>query len=177
MWGGCRGELIRPSMKASSLDGKFQFEMMPVRSFNATDDQQLQQILQAGAQGGGCQINRAFSAEQYVDGFARRDLGARSASVRTDEGRLPVMRQLDEQANGVMRQYGQSGQQQATMAYGDLTWPDGTEGILHATVTSVTTRQPNYATGGSTTMSSTMASAVLMRLPAGRPGGRRARGC
>ena len=170
-WGsvqGCRGELVRPAMKASSADGSVRMEMFPAQSFSSTDDPMMLQALQAGAQSGGCKVNRPFSSEQFVEGFARRDLGARVTNVRPDEGRRPMMQRLDDQSNATARQYGQNSQQRTTLSFGDLTFPDGTEGLLHAVVVNVTQRQPNYVGGGSTTFSSTMATAVLIRFPAGR---------
>ncbi len=166
--GGCRGEFIQSTLKATSPDGAMQFEMLPVRSFSWTDDRGLLQLMQAGAQGGGCQVNQPFSAEQYVDGFARKDLRARASNIKVDEVRRPMFSALDQTVNNASRQAGTASQQETVPATGDITFADGTEGILQVTVTNSSLRQPNYVGGGATTMTTTMTFAILMRFPAGR---------
>ncbi|MEP7363183.1 MAG: hypothetical protein ABI972_08005 [Acidobacteriota bacterium] len=162
--GGCRGELIANPVKATSPDGAFQFQAFPGRSFQSTDDQFLMQTMQAGAQAGGCQVNRPFNAQQYVEGFARRDLQAQVANVRIDEANMAPLRQVDQQFNS----NGGSSQRESTRALGDVTFPDGAEGILQGVVVNLITRQPNYMGGGATTTTGTIASSYLMRCPAGR---------
>ena len=162
--GGCRGELVADHVKATSPDGAFQFQAFPVRSFQSADDQMLMQSMQAGAQAGGCQINRPFNAQQYVEGFARRDLQAQVANVRPDEAGMAMLRQIDQQMNSG----GGNTQRETTRALGDVSFPDGTEGILQGMVVNMFTRQPNYIGGGVTTMTSTIAIPYLMRCPAGR---------
>ncbi len=166
--GGCRGEFIQSTMKASSPDGAMQFEILPVRSFNWTDDRMLLQTMMAGAQAGGCQINQPFSAEQFVDGFSRKDLRAKASNIRVDEARRPGMQAMDEQYNQVARQNGGGDSMHTVPAQGDVTFADGTEGILSVVVINTTMRKPNYVGGGATTMTSTMAISFLMRFPAGR---------
>jgi len=41
------------------------------------------------------------------------------------------------------------------MAFGELTWPDGNEGILHVGVTNMLMRKPDAFSGQVTTMSTT----------------------
>ncbi len=162
--GGCRGEYIVDHVKATSPDGAYQFQAFPVRSFQSTDDQMLLQTMQAGAQAGGCQINRPFNAQQYVEGFARRDLQAQVSNVRVDEAKMAMARQIDQQLNAS----GGNTQRETTRALGDVTFPDGSEGILQGMAINMIMRQPNYMGGGTTTMTSTIALAYLMRCPAGR---------
>lgn len=166
--GGCRGEFIQSTFKASSPDAGMQFEMLPVRSFNWTDDRMLLQTMMAGAQGGGCQVNQPFSAEQFVDGFARKDLRARASNIRVDEAQRPKLQVLDQQFNEVARQSGQGDSMQTVPASGDITFADGTEGILSVVVINTSMRRPNYVGGGAATMTTTMAISWLMRFPAGR---------
>jgi len=166
--GGCRAEFIRSQVKATSPDGKFQFEAPLSRAFQWTDDPMMRQTLQAGAQAGGCQLNQPFNAQQYIEGYARQDLGAQAANVRLDENRMQMARMLDEQANSISRQGGGQSSQETTVAVGELRWPDGGEGIMIATVTNMMLRSPNYMGGGATTMSSTAATPFVMRCPAGR---------
>lgn len=74
--GECRGEMVSMTVKASSPDGKVSFESFPARSFSWADDQMMMQAMMAGAQAGGCAVNQPFSAEQYLEGYAKQDLGA-----------------------------------------------------------------------------------------------------
>ncbi|MBN8729236.1 MAG: hypothetical protein J0L64_01755 [Acidobacteria bacterium] len=166
--GGCRGEFTRSQVKATSPDGKFQFEAPLSRAFQWADDPMMRQSLQAGAQAGGCQLNQPFNAQQFIEGYARQDLRAEASNVRLDENRMQLARVLDQQANSISRQSGGQSSQETTMALGDLRWPDGSEGIMVATVTNMILRSPNYMGGGATTMSSTSATPFLMRCPAGR---------
>lgn len=160
----CRGEIVGTHVKAASPDGQIQFETMPVRSFAWADDPMMLQAMQAGARQGGCQLNRPFTAAQYIEGFAQRDLGARASDIRADESYADFIRQLDQQANALARQYGTGMEQQTTFSFGRLTWPDGREGILHVGVTNMVTRKPNLLGGGSTSFSSTIVvHCVLMR--------------
>lgn len=168
-WQGCRGDMVSNYIKASSPDGSIRLEVMPSRSFAWSSDQQMLQLMQAGVQQGGCGINQPFDAKRYIEGFARKDLGATASGIREDESRLPRMRELDRQANEVARQYGNDTEQSTTMAFGKLTWPDGSEGIIHAGVMNGVMRKQDYLSGGFTTMTTTgVFHCVLIRYPAGR---------
>ena len=166
--GGCRGELTQSTFKGSSSDGAMQFEALPVRSFGWSDDRMLVQSMMAGAQAGGCAVNQPFSAEQYVDGFARKDLRARASNIRVDEAQQPRLQVIDQQFNQVARQSGGGDQMNTVPAVGDVTFADGSEGILSVIVINTVMRKPNYFGGGSTTITSTMAITCLMRFPASR---------
>jgi hypothetical protein len=166
--GGCRADFIRSQVKATSPDGKFQFEAPLSRAFQWTDDAMMRQTYQAGAQAGGCRVNPPFNAQQFIEGFARQDLNAQASNVRLDENRMQLARVLDEQANSVSRQNGGLSHQETTMAAGDLRFADGSEGLIVATVLNMVLRNQNYMSGGFTTMSTTVASPFFMRCPAGR---------
>ena len=170
-WGaiqGCRGEFVRNHVKATSPDGAWQFETPMMRSFSWTSDAMLLQTMQAGAQAGGCAINRPFTAQQYIEGFARQELKALAANIRLDEGRLAVFRTLDEQANNIARQYGNQSRQESSVAQGELSFPDGSEGILLATVVNAVMNKPDFLNGGATQITTTAAMPFVMRCPAGR---------
>jgi len=165
----CRGEIVGTHVKAASPDGQIQFESMPVRSFVWADDPMMRQAMQAGARQGGCQLNGTFTAAQYIEGYAQRDLGARASDIRADESHAEFAQQLDRQANAVARQYGTGTEQQTTFSFGQLKWPDGREGILHVGVTNMITRKPNMIGGGSSSFSSTtVLHCVLMRFAPSR---------
>ena len=166
----CRGEIVSTHVKAASRDGQIQFEAMPVRSFVWADDPMMRQAMQAGARQGGCQLNGTFTAAQYIEGYAQRDLGARASDIRADESHAEFAQQIDQQANAISRQYGTGTEQQTTFSFGQLKWPDGREGILHVGVTNMVTRKPNFIGGSSTSFSNTtVLHCVLMRfVPARR---------
>jgi len=170
-WGnvqGCRGEMVRNYVKATSPDGAWQFEMPRMRSFSWTSDGMLLQSMQAGAQAGGCAVSRPFTAEQYVEGFARQELKAQAANVRLDEARTARMRPFDEQANNMARQYGNQSRQESATAVGDLAFSDGSEGILLATVVNVVLNKPDFMGGATTQITTTIATPFVMRCPSGR---------
>ncbi len=162
--GECRGEIVSNHVQITSPDGKIRFTAMPVRSFGWADEPMLLQAMQAGAQQGGCAINQPFDAKQYIEGFARIDLGAQASDIRTDKDGQSRSKPFDEQANAISRQYGTGSEQTTTMAFGRITWPDGDAGILHVGVTNSITRKPDMLTGRTTMFSSTQVfHCVLMR--------------
>lgn len=165
----CRGEIVSTHVKAASPDGQIQFEVMPVRSFVWADDPMMRQAMQAGARQGGCQLNGTFTAAQYIEGYAQRDLGARASDIRADESHAEFAQRIDREANAISRQYGTGTDQQTTFSFGQLKWPDGREGILHVGVTNMVTRKPNFIGGGSSSFSSTnVLHCVLMRFAPSR---------
>lgn len=165
----CRGEMVAMAMTSRSPDRAIQLDVLPPRSFQWTDDPMLLQTMQVGAQHGGCGVNTAFDALQYADGFARRDLGATATNIRADTARLPTSATFDEQANQIARQFGNATEQRTTIAYADLQWPDGTQGLLHTGVTNTFSRQPNMLTGGGTVMTTTnVFHTVVVRYPVAR---------
>jgi hypothetical protein len=113
------------------------------------------QLMMAGAGAGGCEINQPFDAKQYIEGFARKDLGASPSDLRLDESRMPAMLANDQQANGLARQYGTNTEQASTVAFGKLAFRDGTQGLAHAAVTNLVTRKPDMMTGGTTVITTT----------------------
>ncbi len=167
--GACRADIVGNEVTATSPDGAIRYQVIPSRSFLYAQDQMTQQIYQAGARAGGCQLNAPFDAVQYINGYAQRDLQATASEVKLDESRMPVARQLDAQAMQVAQQYGNQLQQQTTFAFGKITWPDGNEGILEVGVSNMVNRKPNMVTGVASTDSSTSVFyCVLMRFPAAR---------
>jgi hypothetical protein len=165
----CRGDIVSNVVKASSPDGAIQFEIFPSRTFGWADDRGMMRAMQASAQQGGCQLNQPFDAAGYIQTFAQRDLSARASDIRADESRAAFMKQLDDQANGISQQYGTGSQQTTTMAFGALTWPDGTEGILHVGVTNIITRKRAAMFIGATTFSTTSVfHCVMTRFPSAR---------
>jgi hypothetical protein len=165
----CRGELVQSWVKAASADGKITLEVMPPRAFGWADDPQMRQLMQVGAQNGGCGLNQPFDAGQYITGMAQHELGATASDLRPDESVAAQMRANDEQANAIARQYGNDTTQVTTVSFGKLTWPDGTEGLAHAGVTNTLTRRRDMLTGQPTSHSSTMVfHSVVLRFPAAR---------
>jgi len=163
----CRSEMIKVWMSASSPDGKVRLDVMPPRGFGWAQDPQMMQLLQTGAQSGGCGVNPPFSAEQYIEGMAQHELGAVASDFRADEATLATTRSYDEQANAISQQYGNGMTQETTATYAKLTWPDGTEGIAHAGVTNIVTRRPDMLTGAMTSWSTTQVfHSVVFRFPA-----------
>lgn len=167
--GECRGEIISTPLKIASPDGAISFELMPVRSFGYANDQMMLQAMMADAQAGGCAINQPFTAAHYVEGFGQRDLGATVSAITTDEQRMERARAMDQQANAIAMQYGTGAEQSTTYARGELSWRDGTRGILEVGVTNIITNKPDMFSGGMSTFSTTSVFfTAVTRFPAAR---------
>jgi len=166
--GGCRAEFLQSTFKGSSPDGTMKYESLPIRYFRWSDDRMVLQSFQAEAQAGGCKLNQPFSAEQYVDGFARIDLRAKASNIKVDQARVRELQEMDEAQNSVYRQSGNGSSVHSVRASGDITFPDGSEGILEVFVINDVMRNPNYVGGGVTTITGTTTISLLMRFPAGR---------
>lgn len=127
--GECRSEIVTWQVRATSPDGQIQYAVMPARSFGSSQDQMTRQALMAGAQQGGCQVSEPFDAAEYLEHWARAELGGASVSdVHTPEEVRPRLAQLDAQANEVARQYGTGMNQTLSFVIGTLAWPDGSKG-------------------------------------------------
>lgn len=172
LWRGvqeCRGDIVSNQVRASSADGTIRYEAMPSQTFSWADEPMLFQAMQAGARGGGCQLSQPFDAATYVKTFANRELKAEAIDIRPDESQAAAMKQLDDQANAISRQYANGTEQTTTMVFGKLKWPEGDEGILHVGVTNIIARKPDYFTGRVSTFSTTSVFyRVMMRYPAAR---------
>lgn len=165
----CRGEMVSLWVKGTSPDGAIQFELAPVRSFGWSDDAIMMRGMQAAAAQGGCQLNQPFSAQEYVEGYARMDLGATASDIRPDTTHEAEARRRDADAMAMARRFGNDTTQATSAAYGSLSWPDGSEGISHVGVINVVTRRPNMVSGGVVTFSNTQVFYnVVMRFPPAR---------
>jgi hypothetical protein len=140
--GGCRGEIVSEPIKISSPDVAIRFEVLPVRAFSWTNEPVMMNALQASAQRGGCQVSRPFDAAQWLQ-QAREFGGASVANVRSDDLLMDRLEPLNAQANATARQYGQNSQQSSTAIYGDLSWPDGSQGLAQVGVSVMASRAPN----------------------------------
>lgn len=170
-WGGilgCRGDIVAASLTVSSPDNAFRLESKPSRTFVWSSEQMMLGALQAGAQQGGCQIGQPFDASQYIQHYAATELNGAASNIRPDDSQALLMRQMDEQANAIARQYGQDSQQRTTTSFGDISWPDGRRGVLHIGVTSMVTRRPDMLGGPPVIFSSTSVYySVLVSFPEG----------
>ncbi|HEY9284956.1 MAG TPA: hypothetical protein VIP46_15995 [Pyrinomonadaceae bacterium] len=152
----CRGEMITWQFSADSPDGQIQYRVLPARSFGYQEDPMLRQAAIAAARQGGCGVSQPFDAEQYIEQWARTELGGATVSdIHTPEGMQAGIDQLDAQANATSRQYGTNVNQTSTAVFGTLTWPDGDKGMAQVLVQNAVNRgvgmfdgQPN---GWSTT--------------------------
>jgi hypothetical protein len=122
-------------MKSTSPDGAIEFVVLPTRTFVASQNQMTRQSLMAAAQQGGCAVNAPFNASQYLDGLARKDLGATSVSdVHEDQSLRALLDKIAAQSNATSRQYGNTMRQSGSAVYGTVTWPDGKKGLVNVGV-------------------------------------------
>lgn len=131
----CRGEMITWQFSADSPDGQIQYRVLPARSFSYQEDPMLRQAAIAEARQGGCGVSQPFDAEQYIERWARTELGGATVSdINTPEAMQAGIDQLDAQANATSRQYGTNVNQTSKVVFGTLTWPDGTKGMAQVLV-------------------------------------------
>ncbi len=131
----CRGEIVTWQMTATSPDGAIRFAVLPGRTFISSQDQMIQQALIAASRQGGCAVSTPFNARQYLDNFARNELGASTISdVRDDESLQAVVERMSAEVNAASRQYGTGITQSGNAVYGTLQWPDGSRGIANVGV-------------------------------------------
>lgn len=122
----CRGEIVTFSMSSVSPDQSIRLDVYPARSFVWSDDRQLNLTQRSASMKGGCFVTAPFDAAQYLDKFAKTELGYALVSEVRHDATLS--------GDGI---------------YATLTWPDGTRGLgnigvsvdrtasHHTTVTSV----------------------------------------
>lgn len=131
----CRGEMITWQFSADSPDGQIQYRVLPARSFSYQQDPMLRQAAIAEARQGGCGVSQPFDAEQYIEQWARTELGGATVSdIHTPEAMQAGIDQLDAQANATSRQYGTNVNQTSKVVFGTLTWPDGDKGMAQVLV-------------------------------------------
>lgn len=166
----CRGEMITWQFSADSPDGQIQYRVLPARSFSYQEDPMLRQAAIAAARQGDCGVSQPFDAEQYIESWARTELGGATVSdIHTPEAMQAGIDQLDAQANATSRQYGTNVNQTSKVVFGTLTWPDGDKGMAQVLVQNAVNQsvgmfdgQPN---GWSTT---SIPLRAYIRYPAGR---------
>ena len=137
--GECRGDIITWEMTATSPDGAIKFVVLPTRTFVASQNQMTRQALMAAQQQGGCTVNQPFTATEYLQGLAQRDLGATVSDIREDARLRGLIEKMNAQSNAISRQYGNQQRQSGTAAYGTLSWSDGTKGLVNAGVSVIET--------------------------------------
>ena len=144
----CRGEIITWQVQAASPDGQIQFVVLPARSFSYQEDPMLRQAAIAAAQQGDCGVSQPFDAAQYLEYWARNELGGASVSdVRAPDGAQAKLAQLDGQANATSQQYGTGVNQRSSLVNGTLTWPDGSKGLAQVLVQNAVNRGVGAFTG------------------------------
>lgn len=128
----CRAEMISWKMTATSADGAIRMDVPPLRSFVWSQDPMIQRANQQAASNGGCAISRPMEARDYLQSYAREDLGGATVSdIRTDETLMGVIKRLNDQGNAVSREFNNGIVNSGTAVFGTLKWPDGTEGLAN----------------------------------------------
>lgn len=144
----CRGEMITWQLSADSPDGQIQYRVLPAQSFSYQQDAMLRQGAIAAARQGGCGVSQPFDAEQYIERWARAELGGATVSdVHTPESTRARLAQMDAQANATSQQYGTNVNQTSTAVVGTLTWPDGDRGLAQVFVQNAVMQGVDMYTG------------------------------
>ena len=164
----CRGDIVTTSVSGASADGSWQLRALPTQTWVAADDQMMSQILQAGANGGGCPVRRPVDARTLLLGDGPSDLGGATISnVRDNTDLLGLLGQLDNQANDLSSQYGTGITQRSSAVMADLSWPDGSKGQVRYSVIGSVLAKADYVYGGVSRTYTTMAlERTWLRFPA-----------
>lgn len=166
----CRGEMVSWSISLTSPDGTMRFLLLPVRSFEFSQDPTMQQFLITAARQGGCQVMPPFDAAQYLDHLARTGLGGATLSnVRRDESLQAGLDKMSAANNATARQYGTGMITSGSGVYGTLTWPDGSRGLAQVGVMVLMNPSRDMYTGAPNGGASTQVfQQAVIRYPAAR---------
>ncbi|MGB8508975.1 MAG: hypothetical protein WCD76_11255 [Pyrinomonadaceae bacterium] len=165
----CRGEIVSWPITLTSPDGAIRYSVLPVRSFEYSQDPTMQQVLMAASRQGGCQVSPPFNAAQYLENLARTQLGATVSNVRSDESLQASLDKMSASNNATSQQYGTATTMSGSGVYGTLTWPDGTKGLAQIGVMVIMTQSRDMYTGAPNGGASTSVfHQVVMRYPAAR---------
>lgn len=166
----CRGEMITWQFSADSPDGQIQYRVLPARSFSYQEDPMLRQAAIAEARQGGCGVSRPTDAEQYIESWARAELGGATVSdIHTPEIMQAGIDRIDAQANATSRQYGTNVNQTSKVVFATLTWPDGSKGMAQVLVQNAVNRGVGMFDGAPNGWSTTsIPLRAYIRYPPGR---------
>lgn len=157
-------------MKASSADGKYQFEMFPDVLYSWNSDPEVRRFQGNNAGGsGGCRTGEPMSAENYLRNVFAQELGAEVVSVEENASVVDYMRQGNERTMNELRQYG-AGEMSfdQTAINGKLKWPDGSEGMVTLGANTLIGSVPNVYNGTSSQIyTMQVMQKTLFKYPAG----------
>lgn len=161
----CRGELVSAKWSATSPDGAITFASLPVHTWGTSSDSTMRRILEQAAEMGGCEVGGAMPAERYLrEVFAPRELqGAAIVEVTANDAAVREMDQESARTKAMIAQYGGQADIENSAVVARLTWPDGTEGIALASVTSLVT-----TTAGQQVTTGVASERSFLRFPAAR---------
>lgn len=151
----CRAEIVQQQIKATSPDGEIEYNFYPNRSFVYSADPSFRELIQVGANSGGCQVTEPFEASDWIRRFAEEELNADVIDITPDRERENTFKELYEKMNSQNRGQNLSTTSVTTFVNSELRFSDGREGVAQTGVTQYTTQHPNYMQGGSISSSST----------------------
>jgi hypothetical protein len=153
----CEGTFKK--MKASSADGKYNFEIMPDLIFIWNTDPQLMQFYRNNSINSPyCKIDKPINAEDYLRNvFVPEELdNASIIKVEPNSYVVQQMKQSNEASRQEMMQYGAGRLDfDQTAVNATVRWPDGKEGLVTLGVTIIATAIPNVYNGSYNTVYTT----------------------
>jgi hypothetical protein len=155
------------SIKASSPDGKFIFEMLPNLIWGFAPGQSQSNQMQ----GNNCSYGEPMDAETYFKNvFARNELGNPEViSLKANPDGLKAMQEVNEKGRRELMGYGYASQMNfyPSAIYAQVKWSNGTEGIILCGVNIFEAIMPNNYNGTSSKVYTTSASnRIVFRYPA-----------
>lgn len=168
---GCDG--TNQWIKASSPDGKYSIEFLPMLLWGWSSNAELRQMQQQTAVPSRyCSYAEPLTAEQYLRGdFLQNDLrGASIMAVSSNDGVITEMSQSNDKARRELMSYGASDVQfRATAIRASVSFPDGSEGIVLCGMNNVETTIPNMYTGSyDQSYTSQAQQRIVFRFPKGQ---------
>ncbi|MES2849430.1 MAG: hypothetical protein V4685_10265 [Bacteroidota bacterium] len=158
------------SVKASSPDGKYSFEMLPNDMWGYNTDPQMDQFNRSQPMVKYCWYGQPMNAEAYYKNvFAPNELGnPQLISINENPGGVNAMEESNNKTRQELMRYGASQVNFTPSAvYAKVKWSNGQEGIVLCAVNIITTNVPNTYTGTSTTIYTSIATErVVLKYPA-----------
>jgi hypothetical protein len=159
------------SFKASSPDGKFNFEMLPYFTWSWSSNPQMQQFNQSMGGSKYCSFGQPIDAEQYLRQVLAPELKNPSITeVKANPAVVAEMDKLNEKGRRELMKYGASQVNfRNTANIAKVKWNDGMEGMVMCGVINIETVIPNVYNGTyDVSYTSTAAQRVIFRYPAER---------
>ena len=163
--------MVGDKVSITSPDGAIRFQSLPPQSWNAGSDPMMMQNMQMQASQGGCDVDGAMSAEEYLrQAFDRNALhGTTVVEVKANPEAEQVLAEQTAAYQASARKHGGQADVRPSASTARVKWNDGTAGIVLISIRNVLTSTQNMYSGDMQQLSMSKASersgyALLLRV-------------